>query len=261
MKKLSDFLTVRLSSDKIRTGIILSYIALSLASSVYSLILGSYRNALLSLGYPLLIVFAITVFEYFVGIRFGKTFLLVFFIIPVGAMLGSCYNMYTLIPMLDTVLHTVSGFVFAAFGYSLMMALLKSTDKRGAVAAILFAVAFSIGVAAVWELLEWFMSEVAGADMHEDQLVDSFSSYLLSGTHDYAFTLDNIERTEIYYQNGKVLTVNGYIDLGLYDTLVDMLVCCIGAVIYFIPSLVGALTGHRTADALSPSVARGNSSE
>ena len=75
--------------------------------------------------------------------------------------------------------------------------------------------------------------------MEEDSLITSFSSYFLSGTHDYAEQINNITKTYIYYDNGLVKEIDGgYLDLGLIDTLVDMSVCLIGTICYLIYEII-----------------------
>lgn len=68
-----------------------------------------------------------------------------------------------------------------------------------------------------------------GIDMQEDMLIDGFSSYFLMGTHNATEVIDGITQTVIYYADGTKVILGGYLDVGLFDTLNDMLVCLMGA--------------------------------
>ena len=76
-------------------------------------------------------------------------------------------------------------------------------------------------------------------DMHEDSLTKNIYSYFLAGSHNETVNITDIEKTLVYYDGGKVYVIDGgYMDLGLFDTLVDMLVCLCGAVVFVIISLI-----------------------
>ena len=136
------------------------------------------------------------------------------------------------IPFFDTFLHTVSGFIFAAFGYSVMERVLIRTDENSRrIASLIFAFAFSLALAVLWEMFEWGSTVFLSGDMQEDSIVNSIRSYFLSGSHNNALVLDGITETVIHHSGGTYV-IDGYLDLGLQDTLVDMLVCVIGALVF-----------------------------
>lgn len=224
-----------LKSDRGRLIFLSAYIAYTVFSCLYFAILGHARNALLPLGYAALFIAGLFIFECFLRIECPLPFVLVLFFVPIGGILGSCYDFYTAIPFFDDILHTVSGFIFAALGYVIMERILMKSDKRSRLAILLFAFVFSLAIAVFWEMFEWAVTAATSGDMQEDGLVNSIHSYLLSGSHSGTVDITNIEGTIIIYDGGKQYYINGgYMDLGLFDTLFDMLVCLFGACAFLI---------------------------
>jgi len=249
------FCKKRLFADKPRPFILLSYLLFSLIGAVYLLSVGQIRNSLLCIAYFALVVFLLFAVEYFMGLDCRSPFLLIVLTVPVGGILGTCFEFYMIIPFFDTLLHTVSGFIFAALGYALMERILGGESRSSRVAAIMFAVAFSLALAVLWEMFEWALTVITSGDMQEDSIVNEIRSYLLSGSHNTPVVLEGITKTEIHYSTGEIYVVNGgYLDLGLGDTLLDMLVCLIGSVVFFGLSLFDLLSGKRLVGYFAPSI-------
>ena len=75
--------------------------------------------------------------------------------------------------------------------------------------------------------------------MLEDAMVTDIQSYLLSQSHNVAIELNDITQTVITYDGGKEWVINGgYMDLGLYDTLNDLLIAAAGTVSIAIVSII-----------------------
>lgn len=243
----------RIRTRKFRLVFFSLYIIFTVFSAVWFMAQGMARNSLLSVAYFSLFIVMLPVFEYFLSMDCGNIFILVLFSVPIGGLLGTCYDFYMLIPFFDTLLHGISGFVFAAVGYSIMDRILRAKGPPSYLASILFALCFSLAIAVLWELFEWLLSVTMKVDMHEDSVVGSIRSYYFSGTHEYADHIQNIEKSIIVYDAGKVLTVDkGYLDLGLVDTLTDMLVCLVGAIIFTCASVVACLRGEGAMRHLAP---------
>ena len=233
-----------LKNDRMRLALFIFYVAFTLFSTVFFLAKGYIRNGLLPLGYAVLFIALLCLFEYFFGMRCGNAFLVILFSVPFGGILGTCYELYMYIPFFDTLLHTISGFIFAALGYSLMMRLLGGSEGKFFYANLLFGIAFSLGLATLWELFEWLLTALLNGDMLEDTVVYNIRSYFLSGSHNETVDILNIEKTVIHYDGGRVYVLDGYLDLGGIDSLVDMAVCLAGTVSFFLLSIMGRLTGR-----------------
>lgn len=92
---------------------------------------------------------------------------------------------------------------------------------------ILFAVLFSISVSALWEFYEYGMDRWFGTDMQRDTLVTAIRSYDLG---DAVGVIGSIDQIDSVIVNGVAL--EGYIDIGLIDTMGDMMIETAGAVVY-----------------------------
>ena len=151
--------------------------------------------------------------------------------------LGEISNFYGQFAFWDTMLHTINGFLAAAIGFSIID--LLNTHAKGLKMAPLFVAlvsfCFSMAVGVLWEFFEFGGDRLARYDMQKDWLVQSISSVEFDpdkGNH--AVTIDGIAYTVLYDSNGNELyTVEGgYLDIGLIDTMKDLLVNMAGAVVF-----------------------------
>ena len=142
------------------------------------------------------------------------------------SMAGNAYQMYDRIPVWDKMLHTTGGIVFAMFGAYLPY-LLNKDHKPSLLMCAVFAVCFSITVSALWEFYEFGADQLFGLDMQRDTFITAIDSRLLGGGGNTVGRITDIENVTV---NGAVL--EGYIDIGLIDTMMDMLVETLGALCY-----------------------------
>ena len=93
----------------------------------------------------------------------------------------------------------------------------------------------SLTIANLWEMFEYASYALFGIDMQEDMIINGFSSYFLNGTHSETVVIDGIVKTVIYLSDGNTYVIDGgYLDIGMYDTLNDMLVCLLGCFIFVV---------------------------
>lgn len=144
--------------------------------------------------------------------------------------LGEINAYYLIFPYWDVVLHTLNGFLSAAIGLSLID-ILNKNDKfaisLSPVFVALVAFCFSMTIGVMWEFFEFGVDRLVGSDMQKDTLITSFQSVLLNSdgkNEPVKIVIDSI------VVNGKAW--KGYIDLGLYDTMTDLIVNFIGATIF-----------------------------
>ena len=215
------------------------YVALCLASAIYWCVDFDLRNLLMCLAFILLIPMIFLV-EYFVKIRLGELFTLGILFIAYGSILGSCFNLYSTVPVFDTILHGTSGIAFTAFGYCLVEKFFgKAESKKTFAGALTFGIFFSFSVALVWEFFEYGCTCLLGFDMMEDSIVKGINSYYLAGSHNEAVILEDITRTIIEYGNGKTYVIEGYLDVGLIDTMHDCLICAGGSIVFALVVILG----------------------
>lgn len=151
--------------------------------------------------------------------------------------LGEIGSFYTHISWWDTMLHTLNGFLMAAIGFALID-ILNNSPKFHINLSPLFvafvAFCFSMTVGVVWEFFEFFMDTFANTDMQKDRLVTEFSSVLInpSGLND-AIRIEGIESATLTMKDGTTYVIQGgYLDIGIVDTMKDMFVNLIGAVVF-----------------------------
>ena len=216
------------------------YMAFCVGCMIYSSINLGVRDGLLAVVYMIFIP-AVFVFEYLIGFRVGYILTVLIIFSACGGLLGSSYNVYMILPWFDGLLHGVSGVLFFAAGFMLAEVFFgKDNVNKHFFGKLAFGIFFSTTVGVAWEFFEYLISETMGFDMLEDAMVTDIQSYLLSQSHNVAIELNDITQTVITYDGGKEEWVinGGYMDLGLYDTLNDLLIAAAGTVSIAIVSII-----------------------
>jgi len=147
--------------------------------------------------------------------------------------LGEINEFYIIFPFWDTVLHTLSGFLMAAIGLSLVN-ILNQSDKMAFSLSPLFTVivafCFSMTIGVIWEIFEFGMDQLFALDMQKDTVVNQISSVMLDPEGgNVPHIISNIDEVVIH---GEVLPLGGYLDIGIIDTMHDLIVNFIGAIIF-----------------------------
>ena len=156
---------------------------------------------------------------------------LILLFIFAAQILGELSDYYGQYPYWDTMLHTVNGFICAAFGFSLIDILTRNKQEKFRLSPLyvsLVAFCFSMTVGVLWEFFEYGMDMVFLTDMQKDTVVRSLTSVSLHPYGDMTMLRD-ISSVTI---NGTPLPVEGYLDIGLHDTMADLFVNFVGAVVF-----------------------------
>lgn len=166
-----------------------------------------------------------------------EIFILIF--IFAAEILGEISEFYLVFPFWDTVLHTINGFLAAAIGFS-MADILNRSEKIVFNLSPLFtaivAFCFSMTIGVIWEFFEFGMDQLAGYDMQKDTVIHTIRSVTLDPAgRNVPYVIGNITETVV---NGQELGLGGYLDIGLIDTMQDLIVNFIGA---FVFSVIGFL--------------------
>ena len=165
---------------------------------------------------------------------------IIFAFIFSAEILGEVNHYYVKIPGWDTILHTLNGFLFAAVGFSLIY-LLNRGSKHFNVSPFymaLVAFCFSMTIGVLWEFFECGMDLFFHMDMQKDFIVQSVNSVTMdpqqAGT---VIHVKDITDTLIHTASGNTYRIEGgYLDIGILDSMKDLLVNLIGAVVF---SLIG----------------------
>lgn len=146
--------------------------------------------------------------------------------------IGGFYQKYA---FWDTMLHTTNGFIFAAFGFCLIDIINQNPKIKFTMSPIyvaLTAFCFSMTIGVLWEFFEFSADMLFMNDMQKDRIIEAFTS-VTSPINKAPIT--DITKTTIEYAGGKTVIIeNGYLDIGLIDTIKDMFVNFIGAVVFSI---------------------------
>lgn len=149
--------------------------------------------------------------------------------------LGEISEFYLVFPFWDTVLHTLNGFLAAAIGFSLVDLLNRSERTSFTLSPVFTAIVafcFSMTIGVIWEFFEFGMDTFLGFDMQKDTVIHAIRSVNLDPAgHNVPYVIDNITSTVV---NGQELGLGGYLDIGLIDTMNDLLVNFLGAVVFSI---------------------------
>ncbi len=152
--------------------------------------------------------------------------------------LGEIEAFYVKIPFWDTMLHTLWGFLAAGIGFALADILNRSQASRLQLTPIYMAIVafcFSMSAGALWELFEYGVDNILGFDMQKDTIVTAFSSVTLDPTNsNIAIPVTDISQTVIATADGTVIIPGGYLDIGLHDSMEDLLVNMAGAIVFSI---------------------------
>ena len=159
---------------------------------------------------------------------------IIYLFIFASEILGEIDQYFVRIPGWDTMLHTLNGFLCAAVGFSLVQ-LLNRSSKNLRLSPFYLALAafcFSMTIGVLWEFFECAMDWFFRMDMQKDFVVRGFSSVSLSpeGTR---VRVEDIVRTVIETASGRTFVIDGgYLDIGILDTMKDLLVNFVGAVTF-----------------------------
>lgn len=144
--------------------------------------------------------------------------------------LGEISSFYLKYPYWDTVLHTLNGFLCAAIGFSLVDIMNRQSRFKFDLSPLFVSITafcFSMTIGVLWEFFEFGMDMFFHLDMQKDTVIHTINSSLLLPETGKIIT----GITEVVV-NGKELRVGGYIDIGLIDTMCDLFVNFIGALVF-----------------------------
>ena len=218
------------------TVLIALYVAFCIGSIIYFAIIGHGRDCIIGVAY-LVIAPIIYLAEYGLKIRSPLPYTLFVIVFSVFCYLGASYNFYTIIPMLDDILHACWGVLFTTLGFCVVKSLLgEPKTVKQFVACILFGIGFCMLLSVLWEIYEYACdSLMPNFDMQQDPIVHHIHSFLLFpdpfNRHPdnlHTWQIGGIDHTTIFDADGNELaTIPGYLDIGLHDTMMDLIWCVI----------------------------------
>ena len=158
---------------------------------------------------------------------------IVLLFIYAAEIMGELQEFYLRVSWWDTMLHTMNGFLCAAVGFALVDILNSNPNVKLSLspfylAFVSFCLSMTVGV--VWEFFEFSMDWFFHFDMQKDTVITTISSVMLNPDgRNVPYVISGIESVTI---NGRELGLGGYLDIGLIDTMKDLFVNFIGAVVF-----------------------------
>lgn len=163
---------------------------------------------------------------------------IIFVFVFAAEILGELQSYFIKYSNWDTILHTSSGFLCAAVGFSLVDLLNRSDNNAkvqlspGYLAITAFCFSMTIGI--LWEFIEFSADRLFLLDMQKDTIVNQISSVSLDPTNsNISITVKGIKDVILVTDSGEqALGLGGFLDIGLYDTMEDLFVNFVGAVVF-----------------------------
>lgn len=237
LKAVSPASLVRqIRTDKKAFCVYLVLMLLVIAVMLYSIFVGQWESVFIC---------ALTSILFFIPPFVEKTFrvelptmleVIALIFVFCAEILGEIAGFYTKFPIWDNLLHSVNGLMFAAFGFCLVDVFNRNKKFRFELSPLylaLFSFCFSMTIGVLWEFFEFGMDSFANIDMQKDRLVqDIYSVWFDPQNNNNVQAYPDIVSTTFVTESGQVVTMPGYLDIGLFDTMKDLMINFIGAVIF-----------------------------
>ena len=168
--------------------------------------------------------------------------IIILLFIYAAEILGEIQSYYTAFPYWDTMLHTINGFLCAAIGFALVDILNREERISLHLSPFFMAVVafcFSMTIGVLWEFFEFAMDQMFLFDMQKDVILNTISTVNLDPNHGtQAVVIEGIQDVILVLSDGtqRALGLGGYLDVGIVDTMQDLLVNFAGATVF---SLIG----------------------
>lgn len=198
---------------------------------------GNFENVFLCL-LTLVLLMLPTMIERSLMIDLPNTLeIIIMLFIFAAEMLGEIQAFYTTYQGWDTMLHTLNGFLCAAIGFSLVDMLNQHERFSLSLSPVFMAIVafcFSMTIGVLWEFFECAMDQLFLLDMQKDSIMHSISSVMLDPTGGNTPVIIRDITDVIVVAGGEEipLGLGGYLDVGILDTMKDLAVNFVGAVIF-----------------------------
>lgn len=211
---------------------------LILFALVRALLRGEYESMFLC-ALSLVLMIAPSIVQKRLDIKLPSTLeIIILLFIFAAEILGEIDSFFVRVHYWDTMLHTVNGFLCAAIGFALVDMINRNerfSFKLSPVYLAIVAFCFSMTVGVLWEFFEFGADRFFGLDMQKDTVLSAIGSVSLDPTmSNKVVHVKDIADVIIVHSDGsqEALGLGGYLDVGLFDTMKDLFVNFIGALIF-----------------------------
>ena len=164
--------------------------------------------------------------------------IIILLFIYAAEILGEIREFYTTFQGWDTMLHTLNGFLCAAIGFSLVDLFNRNERFSLSLSPVFMAIVafcFSMTIGVLWEFFECMMDQLFLLDMQKDAVIQNISSVMLDPTGgNNPVAIRGITDVIVVTEAGEqiALGLGGYLDVGILDTMKDLAVNFVGAVVF-----------------------------
>ncbi|MGL6104627.1 hypothetical protein [Romboutsia sp.] len=95
-----------------------------------------------------------------------------------STLLGTCFGFYGAFKGYDDFLHIWSGFITVSIAYNLLLTTNKDGYKLSALFIVIYLFMFSMGVASIWEIIEFTIDSTLGMNTQAGGLVDTITDMI-----------------------------------------------------------------------------------
>jgi len=152
--------------------------------------------------------------------------------------LGEVCHFYQLVPHWDSLVHFLNGFLSASIGFSLIMLLnsRKMVFKLSTPFIISTTICFASTVGLTWEILEYSADNILKLDSQNDRYINEINTITLDPKNEGdIISIKHIGYTVLYDKyNNELIKLDGYLDIGIHDTMKDLIVNTLGTIIFII---------------------------
>ena len=199
---------------------------------------GNFENVFLCL-LTLVLFLLPTIIERALRIDLPNTLeIIILLFIFAAEILGEIRAYYTTYQGWDTMLHTLNGFLCAAIGFALVDLFNRNERFSLSLSPVYMAIAafcFSMTIGVLWEFFECAMDQLFLLDMQKDTVISNISSVMLDPTGGNTPVIIR-DITDVIVVTGAgeeiALGLGGYLDVGILDTMKDLAVNFVGAVVF-----------------------------
>ena len=155
---------------------------------------------------------------------FGNGIKILIYVFILGTeVLGEIYHFYVDVWWFDIVMHTYFAFIISYAG----LYLIRYFKIKGSIYfVILFIFSLAMMTESVWEIFEFSMDRFIGTDMQKDTVIRNINSTYLSEN----IYVDKVMVNDIDFMD----RYGGYLDIGLYDTISDMICTVVGSLMFIV---------------------------
>lgn len=198
---------------------------LVIISFILELIKGNITNIFLSIITYILFILT-DILSKKINISYNSKILIYIFLYT-SNILGEVYSLYAKISYFDLIAHFLSGIVISSIAFDIII-----KEKIKKVLKIIFVLSIPLAVASLWEVTEFTIDRLLKKDMQKDTIINEITSVKFSLNNKDPIT----KKVDFVKVNHEDFTKDygGYIDIGLFDTMEDIIMCTIGTIVFII---------------------------